>query len=58
MAFETKGQQIVGGVLGLVFAFFLGTLVVKSFIAMVVCAPQAGKWTPWTGTVCYGEKAP
>lgn len=24
--------------------------------AMAVCRPQAGKWTLWTGTVCYGEK--
>lgn len=24
--------------------------------AITTCAPKAGKWTPWTGTVCYGEK--
>jgi len=23
--------------------------------ALIDCAPQAGKWTPWTGKICYGE---
>lgn len=23
--------------------------------ATITCAPQAGKWTPLTGKVCYGE---
>lgn len=56
MTFETKAQEIVGVIIGIALTFLLGTIPVMYVRAMIVCAPQAGKWTPWTGTICYGEK--
>lgn len=40
---------IICGAIGL-------TFLVMGVRAFIVCSPQAGKWLPWTGTVCYGEE--
>jgi hypothetical protein len=56
MAYETKAQSAVYMVLTLIFAIGAFYTIGANIHALIVCAPQAGKWMPWTGTICYGEK--
>ena len=56
MAHETKAQQAVYVVLTLAFTIGVFYTIGKNIHALIACAPQAGKWMPWTGTICYGEK--
>lgn len=56
MAHETKAQQAVYLILTLAFTGVVFYTVGKNIHALYTCAPQAGKWTPWTGTICYGDK--
>lgn len=52
---KQTGQSIFHIVVSLlVIAAILGT-VGANIWALIDCAPQAGKWTPWTGQICYGE---
>lgn len=56
MAHETKAQQAVYIVLTLAFTIVVFYAVGKNIQALITCSPQAGKWMPWTGTICYGDK--
>ncbi len=53
--YSTTGQRTVKA--GLVGLLLIAGLITwgANIRAAIVCAPQAGKWLPWTGTVCYGE---
>lgn len=53
--FSTPGQTWVRLLFCLaIIVAILGTGVMQ-VSAMVECYPQRGKWTPWHGTLCYGE---
>lgn len=53
--YKPKSVQVVEVVFSLVLlGAFLGWTGLH-YWAVFDCSPQAGKWTPWTGQVCYGE---
>jgi len=56
MAFETKAQSVVYGIFGLLFATGLFWYIGANLYALATCSPQPGKWLPWTGIVCYGDR--
>lgn len=55
MNFETKGQKWFMGVFTVVLFAVVLVIIGLNVWAFVTCVPQAGKWTPWTGKICYGE---
>jgi hypothetical protein len=53
--FQTHSQRAVSTVLTVLAATALVAVCAANLWAAATCAPQAGKWTPWTGKICYGE---
>ena len=53
--YSTRGQRFV--LLAIVAAMLAALLggTALNLRAAWTCAPRAGKWTPWTGAICYGE---
>ena len=56
MAHETKAQQAVYIVMTLALTVVVFYTIGQNLHALITCSPQAGKWMPWTGTICYGDK--
>jgi len=54
--FRTRGQYIARWTVSAgIILMCLGVAAANLFVAYD-CSPQAGKWTPWTGKICYGEE--
>lgn len=56
MNFDTAVQRFFKRAAWYLAPVALATMAAVEIRAVIICAPQAGKRTPWTGTVCYGEK--